>query len=112
MHSLFFILHHYIFDGELNKLAAPKAEHPSTNRTASKDCFAALPHNSSIDHRWRYPLHPQAHRYQGRGNIHHIQIITRIKQIDVFYAKSALDERAKYIYATRSILAKILQQHN
>ena len=41
-----------------------------------------------------------------------MQIATRVKQIDEFYSRSALEPRAKYIYATRSLLAKIADQQN
>lgn len=41
-----------------------------------------------------------------------MQILVRIKEIDVFYARNSMDPRIKYIYATRAILAKIVEQHN
>lgn len=41
-----------------------------------------------------------------------MKIAARIKDIDAFYNRSALDPRAKYVYATRSLLAKIVEQQN
>jgi hypothetical protein len=102
----------YILDGERDKVVAAAAEHPSADRPTSKGRAAALPLHAAGDHRRRHPLHPQAHRHQGGSNTPFIQIAARLKQIDAFYAKFALDERAKYVYSTRSLLSKILQQNN
>jgi hypothetical protein len=41
-----------------------------------------------------------------------MKIAARIKDIDAFYNRSALDPRARYIYATRSLLAKVVEQQN
>lgn len=41
-----------------------------------------------------------------------MQIRLRLKDIDAFYVKYAMDSRTKYLFSTRAILVKIVEDQN
>lgn len=93
-------------------MGAAEAEHPAAGGQAGEGCFAGLSGDAQGDNGGGYFVDSETGGFEAGSTPISMKIAARIKDIDAFYNRSALDPRAKYIYATRSLLAKVVEQQN